>query len=299
MNYTKLFNSIITSTIWTEDDKTRIVWITMLALADKNGEVQASIPGLARVAGVSIADAEIAIGKFLSPDEYSRTPDDEGRRIEAIDGGWYLLNHAKYREMASRDEQREAEADRKRRYRDQKERNVKNVPEMSQNVPDMSRTCPTMSQNVPKNLHIAEADTEADTDKTKREREEEAAPARSRSALDRSEIISKINSIKPEWQKPAAWSAMELHDLHSALGQVSEMDDSDWNLLRRYMAARTQTGAGFWQPKSRGQFVANFGDVYGHAQRWASKDKPSVVRQPEQVQARDIIDRDSLKAIFG
>ena len=156
-----------------------------------------------------------------------------------------------------------------------------------------------MSQNVPKNLHIAEADTDTDTDKTKREREEEAAPARSRSALDRSEIIAKINSIKPEWQKPAAWSAMELHDLHSALGQVSEMDDSDWSLLRRYMAARTQTGAGFWQPKSRGQFVSNFGDVYGHAQRWASKDKPRAVRQPEQVQERDMIDRDSLKAIFG
>lgn len=134
-----------------------------------------------------------------------------------------------------------------------------------------------------------------------KEREEEAEPplARSRSALDRSEIIAKINSIKPEWQKPAAWSAMELHDLHSALGQVSEMDDSDWSLLRRYMAARAQTGAGFWQPKSRGQFVANFGDVYGHAQRWASKDAPRTARQPEQVQARDIIDRDSLKAIFG
>ena len=132
-----------------------------------------------------------------------------------------------------------------------------------------------------------------------KEREEEAPLARSRSALDRSEVIAKINSIKPEWQKPAAWSAMELHDLHSALGQVSEMDDSDWNLLRRYMAARMQTGAGFWQPKSRGQFVANFGDVYGHAQRWANKDTPRTVRQPEQVQARDIIDRDSLKAIFG
>ena len=111
--------------------------------------------------------------------------------------------------------------------------------------------------------------------------------------------MAKINSIKPEWQKPAAWSAIELHDLHSALEQVSEMDDSDWSLLRRYMAARMQTGAGFWQPKSRGQFVANFGDVYGHAQRWASKDTPRTVRQPEQVQARDIIDRDSLKAIFG
>jgi len=123
--------------------------------------------------------------------------------------------------------------------------------------------------------------------------------ARSRLALDRSEIIGKINSIKPEWQKPSSWSAMEMHDLHSTLAQVVEMDDSDWDLLRRYMAARTQTGAGFWQPKSRGQFVANFSDVYGHAQRWASKDKPRTVRQPEQVQVRDKIDRDSLKSIFG
>ena len=67
-NYTKLFNSIVTSTIWTEDDKTRIVWITMLAIADQNGEVQASIPGLARLAAVSISDAEMAIAKFLGPD---------------------------------------------------------------------------------------------------------------------------------------------------------------------------------------------------------------------------------------
>jgi len=97
-NYTKLFNSIVTSTIWTEDDKTRILWITMLALADKNGEIHGSIPGLARVAGISLADAENAIGKFLSPDPYSRTPDHDGRRIAPIDGGWELLNHTKYRE---------------------------------------------------------------------------------------------------------------------------------------------------------------------------------------------------------
>lgn len=83
--YTKLFNSIVTSTIWTEDDKTRIVWITMLAIADKNGEVQGSIPGLARIAGVAVDDCRIAIGKFLSPDLDSRTKDDEGRRIEEID----------------------------------------------------------------------------------------------------------------------------------------------------------------------------------------------------------------------
>ena len=117
-NYTKLFNSIVTSTIWTEDDKTRIVWITMLALADQNGEVQSSIPGLARLAGVAIADVEAALEKFLSPDAYSRTPDNDGRRIAKIEGGWELLNHAKYRRMASLADQRDSNAKRQQRHRD-------------------------------------------------------------------------------------------------------------------------------------------------------------------------------------
>jgi len=117
-NYTKLFNSIITSTIWSEDDKTRIVWITMLAIADQNGEVQGSIPGLARIAGVSLQDTEAAINKFLSPDPYSRTPEFDGRRICKIDGGWELLNHAKYRRMASLADKKDADAKRQKRVRD-------------------------------------------------------------------------------------------------------------------------------------------------------------------------------------
>jgi hypothetical protein len=118
MAYTKLFNSIVTSTIWTEDDKTRIVWITMLALADKNGEVAGSVPGLARIAGVPVEAARIALEKFMAPDPDSRTRDDEGRRIEEIDGGWALLNHAKYRRMASKDENKERTRERVRRFRE-------------------------------------------------------------------------------------------------------------------------------------------------------------------------------------
>lgn len=149
--YTKLFNSIITSTIWTEDDKTRLVWITMLALADRNGEVQGSIPGLARLAGVSTEATEIAIGKFLSPDKHSRTKDDEGRRIEEIDGGWHLLNHAKYREMASRDESKSANAERQKRFRERQKRNADNNGEVTES-----------NRRVTHGLHIAEAEAEAE-----------------------------------------------------------------------------------------------------------------------------------------
>lgn len=123
MAFTKLFSSIITSTIWMEKTDTRIVWITMLALADKNGEVQGSVPGLARMAGVSVDACREALNSFLGPDPDSRTKDDEGRRIEEIDGGWFLLNHAKYRKMASKEEQIEKATARTRRYREAKARN--------------------------------------------------------------------------------------------------------------------------------------------------------------------------------
>ena len=115
--YTKLAASILHSSIWSEDDRTRIVWITLLAMANQHGEVLASIPGVARMAGVPIADAETALRRFLSPDPYSRTPDKEGRRLEAIDGGWLLVNHAKYRAAFSRDDQKAKTAERVARHR--------------------------------------------------------------------------------------------------------------------------------------------------------------------------------------
>ena len=116
--YTKLFQSLVTSSLWTESDRTRIVWITILAMADKHGEIQASVPGLARLAGVPVEDCEKAIELFLSPDRHSRTPDHDGRRIEKIDGGWAILNHAKYRLMASDADRKNQSAERVKRHRE-------------------------------------------------------------------------------------------------------------------------------------------------------------------------------------
>lgn len=115
--------------MWTEDSDTCKVWVTMLAIANKHGEVEASIPGLAQISGVPLQKVEEAIAKFLAPDKYSRTTDDEGRRIEVIEGGWSLLNHAKYREMASKEESKAANAARQQRFRDKKARNAANAKE--------------------------------------------------------------------------------------------------------------------------------------------------------------------------
>lgn len=111
MTFTKLFSSITESTVWCEDSDTRVVWVTMLAMADKNGRVFGSVPGLAKNAVVSLEACIIALDKFKSPDEWSRTQDNEGRRIEEIDGGWRLLNHGKYRSLRDEEERKAYKAD--------------------------------------------------------------------------------------------------------------------------------------------------------------------------------------------
>ena len=161
MAYTKLFNSIVTSTIWSEDDQTRIVWITMLALADKNGEVQGSVPGLARIAGVTVDACRAAIGKFLAPDPDSRTKDDEGRRIEEIDGGWHLINHRKYREMASDADRTEKAAIRQARHREKLRRNF---------VTPESRTSHASVTAESRQNSQAEADTNSEADAESKEK---------------------------------------------------------------------------------------------------------------------------------
>jgi len=106
-SFTKLFSSITDSSVWQESNETRLVWITMLAMADQFGIVSAAIPGLAHRARVSLKDTEAAIEIFLSPDPYSRTDDNDGRRIEKTTGGWRLLNHSIYREKRSDEERKE------------------------------------------------------------------------------------------------------------------------------------------------------------------------------------------------
>lgn len=105
--YTKLFSSITESTVWGESYSTRVVWVTMLAMADAQGNVYGAIPGLARRANVTVPEVEAALLAFMSPDSYSRTKDEDGRRIEEIDCGWHLINHGKYSAVRGAEERRE------------------------------------------------------------------------------------------------------------------------------------------------------------------------------------------------
>ena len=115
--YTKLLSSLPDSSVWREPYHVRIVWVTMLAMSDRDGYVWASVGGLADRARVSPEQCREALGVLSAPDPDSRSRDYEGRRIEEVERGWFLLNHGRFRDMRDEDEHRRKERERKRAQR--------------------------------------------------------------------------------------------------------------------------------------------------------------------------------------
>lgn len=151
-NFVKLYGSILDSTIWLEPLPTKVVWITMLAMADAEGCVVSSIPGLAKRAGVSRQDCEAALETLAAPDPDSKTQEFEGRRIQRIDGGWLIINHRKYRDL--RTDTQIATAERVRKHRERHKGEGVTVTNVTQG-------------NGRKRGVRTEAYTEEDTDTTK------------------------------------------------------------------------------------------------------------------------------------
>jgi hypothetical protein len=100
VGYTKLDENLVTSSMWSEDDKTLRVWVYLMARAGANGAVLDTIPAIARACAYDIGTVSSILDKLSSPDPYSRTRDHEGRRIAILhdpEFAIYLLNHSKYR----------------------------------------------------------------------------------------------------------------------------------------------------------------------------------------------------------
>jgi hypothetical protein len=111
MSWSKLFSDLVCSSIWNEDDPTRIVWITMLAIKGPNHIVRATVGGLAHQARVSVSDCRKAVEKLTSPDPDGLDQPYEGRRIQAVDHGWLVLNGETYKNRRDETYRKEYQAD--------------------------------------------------------------------------------------------------------------------------------------------------------------------------------------------
>jgi hypothetical protein len=75
---------------------------------DQDGFCQyASVANLAHRALIGLEETKKAVAILEAPDPDSSDPDHEGRRIERVPGGWIVINAQKYRDLASREIERE------------------------------------------------------------------------------------------------------------------------------------------------------------------------------------------------
>lgn len=121
--YVKLFRSILNSTVWMMPNHTVRVWITVLLLADSEGYLRISIPGLAKEARVSIDECRESIAALEAPDPDSQSKEEDGRRIIRLDEEepvWHIVNYQKYRSIRDDEQRKEYMREYMKEYRQRK-----------------------------------------------------------------------------------------------------------------------------------------------------------------------------------
>lgn len=144
--YGKIFSSMYDGSLYGQWEAI-VTFQQMIVLADAEGYVDMTPQALAARTSIPLDIIQKGIELLLSPDKYSRTPDCDGRRIELVDDsrpwGWRIVNHAKYRQMASAEEKREADKVRialKRKAEREQSQSVAERRDLSPSVADVAHT---------------------------------------------------------------------------------------------------------------------------------------------------------------
>ena len=191
--YGKIFDSMYDGTI-AEDWRALVTFQQLIVLCDADGIIDMTPGAIARRTGIPIEHIKAGIEILENPDPYSRTPDQEGRRIVRMDDhkpwGWYLVNHAKYKSLQDSDEVRRQNRERKRKQRERED-----------NAKSISDECHGSSRSVTVG-HGSSRHTDTDTDTTKQITSEPQAvtdinPVRMKK-VHHEEVIALYHDLLPE-----------------------------------------------------------------------------------------------------
>jgi len=118
--YGKLFDQMYNGTL-RESWEALVTFQQMIVLSDADGTVDMTQNAIAHRTGIPVEIVAKGIEILEQCDPYSRTPDEEGRRIlrldEHRDWGWSIVNHSKYKHLQDSDHIREQNKIRQRRKR--------------------------------------------------------------------------------------------------------------------------------------------------------------------------------------
>jgi hypothetical protein len=118
--YAKVFEQIFDSSL---RDKWQawVVFVALLVLADENDEVDMTVEALKARTGLPGTIVPEGLAFLEAPDEFSRSPEYEGRRIVRLDDhrpwGWKIVNRDKYKRIRDQSERRDYFREQKRTKR--------------------------------------------------------------------------------------------------------------------------------------------------------------------------------------
>lgn len=260
--FAKLYATILDSSVWGESKDVKLLWVTMLIMgAEKGGHVEASVGGLARRAGLTREECEIALAKLSEPDEDDRSGVNEGRRIEKVEGGWQITNHKTYRDF--RTDAQVHNAERQQRFRDNHPKPKKKSHGALRNVTSVtqpgvtpshapSRTDLELERDQERKPEIARAREEAPPPPVLVERKPEH-PRNPAEALDmpiaeRAAYVE-LNPHNAQWLTPEAWPevlavALAVHEGSGGRGELRLLphhrDSGVRNVVALFAAGFTQ-----------------------------------------------------------
>lgn len=108
--YGKIFSSMYSGSLYGQWQAI-VTFQQLIVLADKDGTVDMTPQAIAAMTSIPLEIIQAGIETLEAPDKYSRSPNEEGRRIVRIDPdrpwGWHIVNYSKYREIRSSEERRE------------------------------------------------------------------------------------------------------------------------------------------------------------------------------------------------
>jgi len=110
--YGKLFAQMYDGTLGTRGPwQALVTFQQLIILADKTGIVDMTPEAISRRTTIPLEIVEIGLRELEKPDDGSRSPEEEGRRIVHLDAGrpwgWRIVNYEKYRKLRNEDERRE------------------------------------------------------------------------------------------------------------------------------------------------------------------------------------------------
>lgn len=154
--YGKIFDSMYEGTLYGHWQAI-VTLQQMLVLCNSEGVIDMTPQAMAARTSIPLEILQKGIEILSEPDQYSRTPGDEGRRIILMDDhrpwGWLIVNYAKYRDMKSHEDKLEAD-----RVRIREKRAVAKVASEAASLADVAK-CRKVSQPVADVAHVAVAET--------------------------------------------------------------------------------------------------------------------------------------------